>query len=415
MVYELWKKLKGTSSRNEKERILKYECNEEFFKFAHYVLNPYMKYGITSKQVWDDNDKFGHPTNKTYDLLDKLYKRELTGNKAITAVNEFVHQHGWHILLALDKKLDCGVTEKTINKVYNGKWRIPEFKVQLAKEVPLEQVCFPKIAQPKYDGVRMIAIKENGIVTLLTRNGREIHSSMLVEQIKGLPGNNYVLDGELVYGDGKQEGRTSISGLVNSSLSGRDLKDRNINYMVFDILSVEEFKNTISSKPYKERFHEVRAIVGNAYGVDCENPNVKWTPVKEVKNADEANKLFEQYLSDGWEGIILKDWNHRYTFKRSKDWIKMKAVKSADLLCINTIPGTGKFEGMIGALVCIGEIEGKEVAVKVGSGLTEEDRQRSPEYYIGKTIEVLYNSVVDNDAGDYSLFLPRFVSVRVDK
>lgn len=94
----------------------------------------------------------------------------------------------------------------------------------------------------------------------------------------------------------------------------------------------------------------------------------------------------------------------------------MKATDTADLLCVGYNEGIGKYEGMIGSLICEGMIDGKLIIVNVGSGLNDNDRQRDPHKYIGKTIEVAYNKVIqDSKTYQYSLFLPRFLQVRSDK
>ena len=96
--------------------------------------------------------------------------------------------------------------------------------------------------------------------------------------------------------------------------------------------------------------------------------------------------------------------------------MKIKETKTADLTCHNWEPGTGKLEGLIGALVCTGEVDGKEVVVKV-AGLTVV-RASAPfeTTYAGRTIEVKYNAVIqDSKTKKYSLFLPRFSCVRFDK
>ncbi len=92
--------------------------------------------------------------------------------------------------------------------------------------------------------------------------------------------------------------------------------------------------------------------------------------------------------------------------------VKMKATEEMELTCVGTTEGTGKYEGMIGALVCQGSIGAKDINVKLGSGLTDHDREQPPEYYIGKDIDVLYNDIVKAEGSTrYSLFLPRFKRV----
>jgi DNA ligase-1 len=135
-----------------------------------------------------------------------------------------------------------------------------------------------------------------------------------------------------------------------------------------------------------------------------------------VHNIADAQGAYEHLISQGYEGAMLKHANSTYDFKRSASWVKMKETKTADLTCVGHLFGTGKYEGMIGSLVCKGIVEGVPVEVAVGSGLTDDDRAKKPTSYIGKTIEVKYNTVVqDKNGNTSSLFLPRFSCVRFDK
>ena len=74
-------------------------------------------------------------------------------------------------------------------------------------------------------------------------------------------------------------------------------------------------------------------------------------------------------------------------------------------------PGIGKYEGMIGALLC--ESEDGVIKVSVGSGLKDDDRLT--DVYTGKIISVKYNERITNKAGEQSLFLPIFHQLREDK
>ena len=145
-------------------------------------------------------------------------------------------------------------------------------------------------------------------------------------------------------------------------------------------------------------------------------PNVKIADTYKVESVQDVNSLFEKVLADKQEGLILKSDKHRYSFKRSADWVKLKDILTADLQCVDIIEGTGKYEGMIGALVCEGFIDGVLVKVNVGSGLTDCQRSDHWSEYISHTIEVKYNSLIqDSVTKEWSLFLPRFVTVRFDK
>ena len=92
------------------------------------------------------------------------------------------------------KKLDEGYF-KSIEEANNGDVILP----MLAKDFKTEEhkVKYPCFVQKKYDGMRMLAIKKNGIVKLISRKGKEIttldHIKLQLE-VDSIPDNIY--DGE---------------------------------------------------------------------------------------------------------------------------------------------------------------------------------------------------------------------------
>lgn len=99
-----------------------------------------------------------------------------------------------------------------------------------------------------------------------------------------------------------------------------------------------------------------------------------------------------------------------------KESITKYPVYDVDLLCTDWEPGSKRFEGMLGAIVCQSR-DGK-VVVKVGTGFTEEQRSTiKKEDIVGKIVTVTYNlRIKDKNRPDVdSLFLPRFVEIREDK
>ena len=133
----------------------------------------------------------------------------------------------------------------------------------------------------------------------------------------------------------------------------------------------------------------------------------------EVENYDTAKALFEELLQRGEEGIILKDKRGIWEDKRTKSQIKFKGEMECDLKIVGVVAGEGKYEGMLGAILC--ESSDGVVKVSVGSGFTDEHRKTLGQEIVDKIVAVKYNMRIKNKAGEESLFLPVFVEIRNDK
>ncbi|NCB95287.1 MAG: hypothetical protein EOM35_02285 [Negativicutes bacterium] len=413
-------KLLQTTSTIEKQAIVAASKNGKHVpEVLLYTYSPYKTFGVTFSSHEIDMARLGTPNSDMIDLLDLLSARRLTGLAARNEVVNFALTHGDLIKCVCNKNLNCGIAASIINKAF-GYNLIPVFNVQLAKAANLDRISFPVIAQLKYNGARCLAILNYGEITLKTRNGHAFKFPRLekmLRSVKGFSSLSIVLDGELTFGDSRNEDHTKISGLVNSSRQGTPIPDHlGIVYNIFDILTIDQFSSMFCNVPYSQRFNSAKDFVEllNCPSDVCLADSWLFT------NVEDLLAKYQRCISSGYEGLILKSLQHLYSFKRSNDWAKMKAELTTDLLCIDCVPGEGKYQGCIGALKCEGYMEDAikptYIEVKVGSGLTDADRRKDPNFFIGKTIEIKYNTVIANkDNLNKSLFLPRFVCVREDK
>jgi len=145
--------------------------------------------------------------------------------------------------------------------------------------------------------------------------------------------------------------------------------------MLFDILPLSEFKKGKSSlgqrrrSKFLENFKATFDLVGN----------IGIVPQTEVDLNDFTGELLfkefnKQAIEDGYEGIMIKDVDAVYECKRSASWLKQKPFIEVSLEVTNVEEGTGRNEGRLGALVCSGVDDGKEILVNCGSGFSDNDR-----------------------------------------
>ncbi len=397
MLRDYLAKLRMTSSTLDKKAICtKLKDTMAYAKLIEYIYSPYKTYYIKGRKPNLCNVE--EPTDSLFKILDSLNNRSLSGNIAKSTVDTFARTHGDLIYLVLDRSLGGGVSYKILT---DAGFYIPKFQLQLAKEHKKPR-RYPLYAQVKYDGVRLLYNTTEK--TFFTRSGKSFKSKTMSDWFKTFP-EGYMIDGEIVLDTNVQEDRQVVSGYITKLLSGNVIVpyDKMI-YQVFDLLDEKDFRQAkITHAWYTDRLNLLSSLL-------TPQPNVQIAKTIGVNNDAEVDSLFENIIDAGGEGLILKTPSHNYSYKRSEDWEKLKATYSETFIVTDIEEGRGKYESMVGALVC----ENKKLGIttKVGSGLTDYLRSLSPEHFIGKYVEVLFNCVTVNEKGEKSLFLPRFKCFR---
>jgi len=289
-----------------------------------------------------------------------------------------------------------------------------KFPVMLASpNKMIDRINFPCIVQTKMDGMRaMIVVKDNKPI-VYSRNGKAMEG--LGEHFKPMVNhNNMVYDGELTVtiesGFGLLD-RKAGNGILHKAVVGTISPEEieRVRITLWDIIPLDAWEKGIDPTPYHTRLSELKALPKSGLFSIVET--------FDVKDMDEAQKVYQKMLAKGEEGIILKNNDHPWENKRSTQIVKMKEILEIDLKVIGWAEGTGKYVGMMGALQC----ENKDGSIKVDVGTGYNDAQRTDlwikrEKVVGKIISVQYNAVIDRKDKDVkSLFLPVFVELRPDK
>lgn len=258
----------------------------------------------------------------------------------------------------------------------------------------------------KLDGNRCIA-RWDGVQWIFTsRNGKPMKVKFKLE---GLP-KEYIYDGEVMSKDLTDFNNTS--GLINSKYGDKS----NLVYNIFDIMYDDvtyddrrEVLNVIESAN-KHFVRDWRVIPVLA----CLDSNTFYTNVV---------PLLDKVVSNGGEGLMINTAKGLYQHKRTNDLLKFKKVQTMDMKVLGVLEGTGKYEGLIGSLMCAAKFDdGTYIECNVGSGMSDEQRwlwSIRPDDIIGKVVEVAYFSKSQNRDSNgtmyYSLRFPRLKTVRDDK
>ena len=165
------------------------------------------------------------------------------------------------------------------------------------------------ITEIKYDGLRVLAYREDGRVRLIGRAGNDLTRRFpkIVKAILNIPGDNHILDGELVTFD-----PDGVSKLYLVAAHGREADAM---FVMFDapFLDGEDLR----FKPLSARREMLEEKYNAAFGPSL---GIAW-------RLDANGKAFDQAQQQGLEGIVAKDPSSFYTEDRSSRWIKVKAVE----------------------------------------------------------------------------------------
>ena len=141
-------------------------------------------------------------------------------------------------------------------------------------------------------------------------------------------------------------------------------------------------------------------------------------PYKRVDSIQEALKQTSEWMSLGYEGSILKDFELKYIDHTSKKQLKLKLEIELDLRVIEFIEGNkgSKNEAYFSAIV-IGNDEGT-IRTQIGvTTMTEDTRDwfhENRDKVIGEIMEVKCNDItIGSGKTQYALSHGRYVQMRI--
>ena len=172
--------------------------------------------------------------------------------------------------------------------------------------------------EKKFNGYRAVLIKRDNSIKIYSDQKKDInkHFNTILGEAEDIASNDFVLDAELVYGEG---GRAEIAKYITGN---KDLDDSKIKLHVFDVIYYKkdlvnepwyDRKGILHSLNFTEHIKEVNSII--------------------VNSATEASKAIK-FCSDlsGSEGALIK--NYEGTYKKGSEtaeWIKFRNI---DLLSV---------------------------------------------------------------------------------
>jgi bifunctional non-homologous end joining protein LigD len=239
-----------------------------------------------------------------------------------------------------------------------------------ARHLPHDQAAWT--FEPKWDGIRAIALWDRRTLRLESRNLRDVTVSWPELHPLGdaLGLRDVVLDGEIVALDGA--GRPSFQLLqermhvADPASAGRLAALVPVTYLVFDVLHLDG--DDLCPRPWEDR----RAAL-----VELAVSGPSWATTPSFPG--EGDLLWAETRARGWEGVVAKRLGSPYRpGTRSRDWLKVKVVETDEFVVGGWSPGQGRRADHLGALVLGVPATGGGLrhVGQVGTGFTDAELRR---------------------------------------
>jgi len=425
--WEVISLLEANNSRLVKESIIKEELNSSndiFFEGCRLSLDPMTTFGIKQVEVKTDETGSGLTWDHFSNVVCNLADRSCTGNNARDLINDLMNQatidewNNWYRRILI-KDLRCGVSEKTINKVVkkHKSYSIPVFKCQLAHDSSNHEtkVSGKKLLEVKLDGVRVLTVVyPNGRVDQYSRNGKQLFNFEQVRQQFSFVAKTLekpmVFDGEIMSAS-FQDLMTQVNRKENVSTDDAVL-------YLFDMIPLEDFEKGQFDVPQEQRSKYLKEWFSDKIFLQLLNVRIVQQELVDLDTPKGYNRYLEinkTAIDGGYEGIMIKDPNAPYVCDRTVAWLKLKPFIEVTLEVVSIEEGTGRNEGRLGALVCKGIDDSREIMVNVGSGFSDKlrcDIWQSNTNVIGQLVEIRADAITQNKDKTYSLRFPRFKCFR---
>jgi DNA ligase-1 len=188
----------------------------------------------------------------------------------------------------------------------------------------------------KLDGIRIQIHRRDHEIRIYTRNLNDITDTLpgIVAAVGLLPVSRAVLDGEALWmgEDGPAAFQDTVSQIDSAA------PPQGIVTFLFDVLHVEG--EDLLDTPLEERSARLEAIA----------PHLR-IPRVITSEPETAQRVFDEALQEGHEGVVVKDAASLYSAgRRGKAWRKVKPVLTYDLVVLAAEWGHGRRQGRLSNL-----------------------------------------------------------------
>lgn len=267
-----------------------------------------------------------------------------------------------------------------------------------------KSIVYPCYGSDKYDGVRALAKKRNGVVTIESRTSQiydipHIHAALTVHMQDG-----DIWDGEIyLHGECLQDitsavGRTDTQAKIDAAqrkyekavgdekiaLAYAELEEAKLIAEIRPKLEFHIF-DVHSDKTFDERVKDLDELTG----IPVVSPCIQITQYVWVADAADMKVKHDDSVDRGYEGLMLRNFKGLYeSGKRSTDLQKYKEFVDAEFEILDVIPD--KEDGS--RFVVRNNLNDRTFTVTLGSMAQRAEYLANKHLYIGKMITVRYQS-----------------------
>ncbi|MGP8024258.1 MAG: ATP-dependent DNA ligase [Methanobacterium sp.] len=258
--------------------------------------------------------------------------------------------------------------------------------------------------ETKYDGIRVQIHRERDEINIFTRRLENISQALpeIVEYIKkAIKPSDFIVEGEIIVTqDGKPISFQYILQRVRRKYEIEKMREKiPLTMYLFDVLY---YNQPVLDEPFKDRRELLEKIVQIIPRKLELSTQVKVTP----ENPEKAEKLFNESIDEGHEGIMIKDPYAPYTPGiRGKKMLKWKATpETLDLVVVGGTYGTGKRAHFIGSFLLALRDEDNKLKnlAHVATGLDDKTLQELSEISeplivrkIGRQVEMIPSIIME--------------------
>ncbi|HUV84499.1 MAG TPA: hypothetical protein VMV86_02255 [Methanosarcinales archaeon] len=310
--------IRATSKPAEKCAIIKSYSSDFLRYLIEMAYNPFKVFNLklTKKEIPPPGDKsLSDMPGKVIEVLtfcEESKSPKQNREKVICLLEELDASSQDLLLGTLNKNWKCGIGVKNLLKIFPN--IVPEFEVQLANkyEDSKQKKSFvkkPRLCSYKLDGIRCIALRHGGEWEFFTRKGKKL---LTLDHIKDDLKLLYDKFGyTFVDGEAYKHGIAfaDIQGMVMGFTQGTAYE---IDYNVFivgyaeDFLAQSDSGMVVATKEMLAEMKHMKAL--------------DQVLISDDEVYDELDKAF----AEGYEGIMLRDPDILYDFKRSDAILKVK-------------------------------------------------------------------------------------------